>query len=540
MKKLLALIAALFLLAPLAALAQQPIPTDDPLLTALREELKRSQDKLQLEGQKKPYFIQYIVNDTDQYAYESSFGAPVSRGYDHSRYITVMVRVGDYAQDNDLGFGLGEYDLLPTDDDIVSLRRSLWLATDHAYKNALQMLTAKESLLKQVETTDDVASFSKEAPVQYFEPREGLPKDVATLERAVDGATGLYRTDPDIQTLLGSVRLTINNYYVVNTEGTIVRMAQPGHMIVIHAETQAPDGMRLRRTFSVEERAPQALPTTAALKQKTADMLATLKALRAAPAVTEEYRGPVLFSNDAAGTVLESLLTKNLLGNRPAPGRPGRVTGAYATSFHARILPDSVSVVDDPTLHDFHGVPLIGFFPYDDEGVKAKPVTMVENGVLKNYLVARRPIKDFANSNSHGRNLGANINPTASNVILSSSKAETAAALKQKLMDVCKDRGLDYGYYAVTLGGLENPRVLYRIYVKDGHEELVRGAAIDELDARSLRTDLLGVGDDPYVTNNPGNLPVSYIAPSLLFGELVVKASTETKEKLPQYPPPAL
>jgi len=537
-KRLLALLALLAALVPFT-LAQQPVPKDDPLLNALRQELKRAQDNLQLQDQKKPYFIQYIVNDTDSYSYESNFGAPVSRLRDHSRFITVMVRVGDYSQDNDVGFGLGEYDLLPSDDDVLALRRALWLATDRAYKNALQMLTAKESLLKQFESGDDVPSFSKETPTQYFEPRGSLPADTAAMERALNDATALYRTDPDIQTLLGSLRLSINNYYVVNTEGTAVRMAQPGDVLVVHAETQAPDGMRLRRTYSLEARSLQDLPNAAQLRAKTVDLLATLKALRAAPAVSDEYRGPVLFSNDAASAVLESLLVKNLAGSRPAPGRTGRVTGAYATSFHARILPEEVSVVDDPTLTSFGGQPLVGTYPYDDEGVPAHPVTLVDKGVLQNYLVSRRPIKDFPKSNGHGRNLGAAVNPTASNVILKSAKPEPAAALKQKLLAICKDRGLEYGYYAQTMGGLENPRLLYRLYVKDGHQELVRGAAIDELDARSLRTDLLAVGDDPMVTSNPANLPVSYIAPSLLFGELVVKSSPEPKEKLPQYPPPA-
>jgi predicted Zn-dependent protease len=537
-KRLLTVLFALLALTALAP-AQQPVPTDDPLLNALRAELKRAQE-IQLPGQKKPYFVQYIVNDADSFGYESSLGAPLNKVRTRTRFITVFVRVGDYAHDNDLGFGMGEYDIISVDDDVVALRRALWLATDRAYKNALQMLTAKESMLKEFESTDDVPSLSRETAVQYFEPRIAVPADTERLERALDAATALYRTDPQLQTLAGSLRLTVNNYYLVNTEGTLMRLAQPGDSVVVHAETQAPDGMRLRRTYSLETRSLEDLPSADQLKTEAAELIKTLKALRAAPAVASEYRGPVLFSNDAAGTVLESLIAKALVATRPPPGKSGRVVGPYGESYRSRVLPDSVTIVDDPTIATLNGQPLVGSTKYDDEGVKTRPVTLVEKGVLQNYLLSRRPVKDFITSNGHGRNLGPTVMPSPMNLILSSSKGEPFATLKQKLIDMCKERGLDYGYYVGTLGGVENPRLLYRVYVKDGREELVRGGVLDELDTRTLRNDIIAIGNDPLVTNNPANLPASYVAPSILFGELVVKSTTEAKEKLPLYPPPAL
>ena len=538
MNRLLTIVLALLSFAALAP-AQQPIPTDDPLLNALRAELKRSQ-QLQLPGQQKPYFVQYIVNDADNFGYDSSLGAPLNKLRSRQRFITVIVRVGDYTNDSDLGFGMGEYDILATDDDETALRRTLWLATDRAYKNALQMLSAKESMEKEFESTDDVPSLSKETPVQYFEPRIAIPADTERLERALDAVTALYRTDPELQVLAGSVRLSVNNYYLVNTEGTVMRLAQVGDSVIVHAETQAPDGMRLRRTYSLETRSPEALPNADQLKAEAGKLIATLKALRAAPAVASEYRGPVLFSNDAAASVVEGLIAKNLIATRPPPGKTGRVVGPYGESFRARILPDSVTIVDDPTIDTYAGQPLVGFTKYDDEGVKARPVTLVDKGILQAYLTSRRPVKDFLASNGHARNLGPTVNPAPMNFILSSSKAEAPAALKQKLVSMCKERGLEYCYYVETMGGLETPRLLYRVYAKDGREELVRGGVLDELDTRTLRNDIVGVGNDPLVTNNPANLPASYVAPSLLFGELVVKSSTEAKEKLPQYPAPAL
>lgn len=534
------ILAAWLFFAIVPALAQQTIPADDKLLTALRQELDRSQQRLQLPGQKKPYFIQYIVNDSDAYSYESSFGAPITRSRTHMRQAAVFVRIGDYAQDNDVGFGLGQADILPSDDDVLAIRRALWLATDRAYKIALQMVTAKQSMMKQFESAAAVPSFAKEPPVQYFEPRGALPADTTAFEHALDGATALYRGDPLIQSLAGRLQLSVNNYYLVNTEGSALRMNQGNHALLLQGETQAPDGMRLARGYGREARTPETLPSPAAVKTNAAELVSTLKALRAAPAVAAEYRGPVLFSNDAAGVLIGKVLAPNLLAHRPPPGKSGRVLGAYGESWHSRILPESVTIVDDPTVNTFAGQSLVGSYPYDDEGVKARAVTVVDKGVLQDYLSSREPVRDLIRSNGHGRNLGASMDPSPTNFILTSSKAEPAAGLKQKLLAACKDRALEYCYFVKAMAAAEAPRLVYRVYANDGHEELVRGAVLDELDTRALRNDLVAVGDDPFVTSDPANLPVSYVSPSLLFGEVVVRPTPEEKEKLPQYAPPSL
>jgi TldD protein len=282
------------------------------------------------------------------------------------------------------------------------------------------------------------------------------------------------------------------------------------------------------------------LPTRDALLADARKTLDTLVALRQAPIVEEEYRGPVLFAPDAADDVVASLVGINVLGRKPQLGRPNRTVGAFATSFKTRVLPNFLSVVDDPTLRDFQGKSLVGTYAVDDDGVKAQPVTLVDDGTLINYLVGRQPIRDFPASNGHGRaGTGTYPAPNLGVLLLKSKEAQSPEALKKRVIQMITDQGKPYGYRVETLGPGNSPRLLYRLY-PDGHEELVRGAVFSELDVRALRSDLIAVGNDPLVSNRSGGIATTVISPSLLFDELEVKRADTSKDKLPDYPPPPL
>jgi microcin-processing metallopeptidase PmbA/TldD-like protein len=527
-----------------AALAQAPASnsstTDDVIMTALKQELGRAKEKLQLGTQQKPYFIQYSVNDSDDYVSSSVYGAQVNRVHTHLRTLTVVVRVGDYNSDSDLGSGEGVYEPLPVDDDVYALRRAIWLATDRAYKYALESFTEKQAALKQFEEEQSVADFSREAPVTHIEDKVRVDTDIEGWEKALSKATALYRKYPELDELTGGMRLSANNFYLVNSEGSMLRMGQGAQSIALLASAQAADGMRLRRSLIRSAREAKALPSFVQFQQLSEEMVNTLRLLRTAPVVKDEYRGPVLFSNDSAGSLLESVLARNFIGNRPQPGNPARVMGAYASSWHSQVLPEHVSLTDDPMIDSIAGRQLLGTYAFDDEGVQAGPVKLVENGILQSYLLARRPIKDFPKSNGHGRNLGPFTGVSPANLILKSSAPTAAAEMKQHLIDLCKQRGLEYGYYAATMAGPHDPRLLYRVWAKDGREELVRGAVLDEIDTRAFRNELHFIGDDLLASNNSDRLPTSYVAPSLLFNEIVVKPSTASLDKLPQYPAPPL
>jgi predicted Zn-dependent protease len=282
------------------------------------------------------------------------------------------------------------------------------------------------------------------------------------------------------------------------------------------------------------------LPSREKLLSDAKQALETVVALRKAPIVEEDYRGPVLFAPDAADDVIASLVGSNVVGRKPQPGKPNRTVGAFATSYKTRVLPAFLSLIDDPTLKDFEGHSLVGSYEVDNEGVKAQPVSVIQNGMLDNYLVGRQPVRDFPASNGHGRAApGSFPSPSLGVLLLKSAEAQSPDALRKKMIEMISAQGQPYAYRVDTLGAGNSPRLLYRVYT-DGRVELVRGAVFNELDVRALRSNLVAVGNDPLVSNRTGGVPTTVICPSLLFDELEVKRADTSKDKLPDYPPPPL
>ena len=514
----------------------------DGLLEALLTELERSQTQLKMNQVQAPYYIEYRVNEVEDLGIEAAFGALRENQHIHVRVLRVVVRVGDYKQDSYFARGQGETSILPLDNDPIALRRQLWLATDQAYKAAGQALAEKQAGLKQFSVDPNpVDDFAKARPVVAVEPTASLRVDEAAWKKTLQDATSLYKQYPDVQSVTASARFTANNEYLVNSEGTVTRSGKTTYTVQLNSSAQAADGMRLSRSPAYMVARPEELPTHDALIGDTKKMLETVMALRQAPIVEEEYRGPVLFAADAADDIVASLIGQNVLGHKPQLGKPNRTVGAFATSYKTRVLPNFLSIVDDPTLNVFQGKSLVGSYDLDSEGVKAQAVNVIENGTLANYLVGRQPIRDFPASNGHGRAApGSFPGPSLGVLLVKSSEEQGAEDLKKKVMQMVTDQGKPYGYRVETLGPGNSPRLLYRVYAKDGHEELVRGAVFSELDIRALRSDLIAVGNDPLVSNRPGGTPTTIICPSLLFGELEVKRADTSKDKLPDYPPPPL
>jgi predicted Zn-dependent protease len=523
------------------AAAAHAAANGDAVLEALLTELERSKSHLKMDQVAAPYYIEYRVNDVDDYAAEAAFGAVRENQRMRYRVLRVVVRIGDYKQDSYYGQGMGETDVLPLDDDPIALRHQIWLATDEAYKAAGQALTEKQAALKQFSAeTNPVDDFAKAPVVTELEPTVTLKIEEAAWRKTIEDATSLYRQYSDVQTVTASLRFTAVNEYLVNSEGTVTRSGKRTYGVQLNSTAQAADGMRLSRNpFWMVAKADE-LPAHDKLVSEAKKMLDTLVALRQAPIVEEDYRGPVLFAPDAADDVVASLVGANVLGRKPQLGRPNRTTGAFATSYKTRVLPNFLTVIDDPTLKDFQGKSLVGNYDVDDDGVKAQPVTLVENGTLINYLVGRQPIRDFPASNGHGRaGAGAFPAPNLGVLVVKSSDAQSPDALKQRVVQMVTDQGRPYGYRVETMGPGNTPRLLYRVY-PDGHEELVRGAVFNELDVRALRSDLMAVGNDPLVSNRAGGIATTVISPSLLFDELEVKRADTSKDKLPDYPPPPL
>ena len=522
-----------------AMAAARDAASGDPLLEALLTELERSKAQLKMKQVAPPYYIEYRVTDLDDLLLEAAFGAIRENRRAHLRVLRVVVRVGDYKQDSYFGRGMGETTILPLDNDPIALRRQIWLATDDAYKASGESLTQKQALLQQFSADDHpIDDFAKAPVVRSLEPTAALKIADGSWVKTLQDVTNLYREYPEVQSLSASARFTATNEYFVNSEGTVSRSGNTVYTVLLNARTQAPDGMRLERSPAWTVGTMGELPTREKLLGDTKKTLETLYALRKAPIVEEEYRGPVLFAPDAADDVVAALLGQNVLGRKPQLGAPNRTTGAFATSYKSRVLPTFLNLVDDPTMKEFQGKSLTGSYDVDSEGVKAQPVNIVEKGMLTHYLMGRQPIRDFPESNGHGRaGPAAPPGPELGVLLLNSSEAQPPEALKKKVIEMVTNQGQPYGYRVETLGGL-TPRLLYRVYAKDGHEELVRGAVFSELDLRAMRSDLSAVGNDPLVSNRSLGVPLTVIAPSLLFDELEVKRADTSKDKLPEYPAP--
>ncbi|HLK04082.1 MAG TPA: metallopeptidase TldD-related protein [Candidatus Acidoferrum sp.] len=524
---------------PLAA--ARAAANGDPLLEALLMELERSKAQLKMDQVAPPYYIEYRVSDVEEFLTEAAFGALRENQKVHVRLLRVVVRIGDYKQDSYYSEGLGQTSVLPLDNDPIALRHQIWLATDEAYKDAGQALTQKQAALKQF-TADDhpVDDFAKAPVVTLVQPVSGLKYDEASWKKNLEDATNLYRSYPEIQSLSAFARFSLTNEYFVNSEGTVTRTGRNVYSVQLSASTQAPDGMRLARSPAWTVAKYEELPTREKLLQFSHEALETLKALRNAPIVDEEYRGPVLFEADAADDVIAGLIGGNILGRKPQLGAPNRTTGGFATSYKSRVLPPFIDVVDDPTMKEFQGKSTIGSYEVDSEGVKSQAVSVIDKGVLTNYLLGRQPIRDFSASNGHGRAAPATPpGPNLGVLLLKSSEPKSMDDLKKSMMEHVSAGGQPFGYRVVTMGGTA-PRLLYRVFAKDGHEELVRGAVFSELDIRALRSDLTAAGNDPLVTNRFGGVATTVICPSLLFDELEVKRADTSKDKLPDYPAPPL
>jgi TldD protein len=540
-----ATVAAFLIALPFSVAAQQtkipPEAASDPILRALQAELTRSKAQLKMENVDSPFYIEYRVFDVEQFDASAAFGALRDQNRTKLRMIRAVVRLGDYKLDSFFNAGQGISDILPLDNDELAIRHQVWLATDQAYKRASEAFSNKKAQLKQLNVEQPVDDFARAEPAVSIGPVAKLDMDPAKWTKMLESATSVYKNDQQIQSLTANLNFTVLSQYFVNTEGTVTRHGSSHYQIVLSASEQSPDGMRLERSPQYTANHIEELPTPDKFQEYALKLVADMKTLREAPVVDEEYRGPVLFSNDAATDMFFDLIVPNILGRRPAPGRPARTVGAFSSSWKARVLPVFISVVDDPTVDTFVGHGLGGSYKVDDEGVPVAPVTVVDKGILVNYLIGRAPIRDFLVSNGHGRASGnGSTAPAPGNLFFRPAKTSTREELKKQLLDECRSRGLKYGYFVDTLGPRLAPRMLFRVWTDDGHEELVRGAVFNELDIRALRSDLVAAGDDPLVSNRTGLPFMTIVSPSVLFDELEVKRADNSKEKLPDYPAPEL
>jgi predicted Zn-dependent protease len=565
----------------------------------MHDEMERARTRLQLPGVDKPFYFEYRLMDVDVRAVSASFGSLINSSTTRNRFMSVDVRVGDYHLDSsnfisEEGFQgfLGSTGQVGIDRDYNSLRQDLWLATDQAYKQAVTQMSLKQAFLRSLTKPPEIDDFWQAPPIQQIDPRMDPDWTSRSWEEEARKASEVLKTFPQLNGSRVNYYMVYVTYYLMNSEGTTLRTSRSLAAIEAAVDTQADDGMPLHNFYSLYAARPADLPDPEAVSKSLAQTGTDLIALRASPLVPD-YTGPVLFDAPAAGSVLAQVLSPSLSGARP-PLSMGSSFDAIMERFGGRsewsgrmgtrVLPANVTLVDDPTLNEFEGKPLLGNYAIDDEGVKAERVTLVDNGVLRNFLMSRRPGPDFQKSNGHARSSTlSDTLPLSSNLIFQASDSLDAAALKKKFLSACHDDGHEWclevkrmdnpalssirqedfnDFIGAIAGGLSSgermPLMVYRVYVADGREEMVRGGHIEGLTLRSLRN-ILGIGSDStvltYMQNPPGGfagtalgtfgsaqggIPTTVTAPSLLLDEIEIRGFHGEPRRLPIVPAPPL
>ncbi len=527
----------------------------DAVYDAMQAELARSMT-LSLKDLDKPYFISYSIDDGMAWTASAFEGGLVNVRASKFRTPAVQVRVGDYEFDNTNGGGGrgrgASYDLtgFPLDDDPLVIRHYLWLETDSAYKGAVQSIAQKRASRRSVNVTDQLADFAKAKPFTLSEDRPLISFDNKAWNERIRRVSAVFGEFPNLRDSAVTYSVLDGVHRYINSEGTRVRQMQTEIRVQVAANIQAADGMLLRDTESFYQHDLNRMPSEDQLSKTVRTIADQLTKLAAAP-MGEDYSGPILFEGTASAQLMADLLGRNLHVARPAPGggfgrggRGGPPGRGGATELQGRrgvrIMPDMFTVVDDPTLAGF------GHNEVDNEGVPSLPVALVEKGVLKDFLRTRLPVQGFDESN--GRAMMGN-SPAPTNLVISTAEKSTLTDMKQKMIDLCKQRSLKYGVVIRKLdfptgggpfgaGGISPPLYVYRLYT-DGHEEMVRGVRLRSVDARSLK-DILLAGDDMTTVDyvEGGSADVSVRAPSVLIDDLELEKVNETLPKLPSAPSP--
>jgi len=529
---------------------------DDVLMRAMRDELARSMKELQLENLEKPYFIAYRATERDDSSVAASFGALNHSNTSRSRSFSAEVRVGDYTLDNtnffsigfDLGAGFGGVfngnAQLPLDDDYKEMRRQIWLATDSAYKKAVEDLSKKRATLENTSRDDQIPDFSHETPVTTIDNAPPVRVDRAQWETTARRLSALFRQAPEIFTSHVALNAANTSTRYLNSEGFSYTQSRSAVTFSANASTQAPDGGQIDDSIWLYGRTLSELPSEQELSARLVALGRKLSELRSAQSL-ETYNGPVLFEDDAAVQAFRLAFVPDLVGTRriisdmPNFQNQGeQAENAFIDKIGARVLPEFLSVTDNPMLAEFNGTRMAGFAKVDEDGLPTRETRLIEKGILKTLLTSRDPVRGIEHST--GSRHAGQAAPT--NIIVTPENGLSAADLRARLMELVKQRNLPYGIVVRRLRALRTPIQIYKVF-PDGHEEAIRGeqfvglnaAAFKDIVAASKDQHMLTVEFRPRVAfptfsfGGEGYTPLSLAVPSLLFEDLTLrKARGET------------
>lgn len=563
------LAASAAMLLPRQAAADEPVSTGDtaagprPLMKYLADELAYSMEHLVAPDGTRPYYISYTVYDEHTAVLSATLGA-IARDYRTiERNLNIDLRVGDYALDNthqlrgggaSHASGSGNIPLALTDD-ADSIGYALWYRTDRIFKRAVKRLTRIKTNLKvKVEEEDPSDDFSRQEPSVFYEPPA-----VFALDRGawVDRLRRISAVARDFPLIYGS-SVTIGTYagtrFMVTSEGTRLQTAQTRYRITLTVGTKAHDGMDLSQSFDFNAATPGTLPDDAEITAAFRRVIEQVLALRSAP-LAEPYIGPAILRNRASGVFFHEIFGHRIEGHRQKDVTEGQT---FKKKINQRVLPDFISVYDDPTITRLHDIDLRGHYLYDDEGAKAGRVTLVDSGVLETFLMSRSPIKGFPRSNGHGRRQsGRAVVSRQANLIVESAKQAPFDRLRELLIKECNRQGKPYGLLFEDIsGGFTTtsrrgpqsfkvlPIVVYRVFPDGRPDELIRGVDIVGTPLTCFER-IIHTGDDPAVFNGScgaesGWVPVAAVSPSVLVSTIEIEKRVRSQNRPPILDPPPM
>ena len=504
-----------------------------------------------------PYFLSYSVSDASAVSIQAQFGGLVDSSANHLRVADVQVRLGSPKLDNTHGTHRGTAVTslqLPLGDDRQALARTLWLATNAGYGTALEnYLRVKTEAEVRAKEEDSSPDFSQEAPQTYLgKPAPPVVVDRAAWEQRIKALSKVFREFPDVYQNMAALTVQNETDYFASSEGSRVVAPHRQARVVVFAVTRADDGMDLFRARTFEAETVEGLPAQAEMEAALRELGRSLEALRKAP-VTEPFDGPAILSGRAAAVFFHEVLGHRLEGQRQRGDEEGQT---FTKDVGQEVLPKFLSVADDPTQTQFGNTWLSGSFEYDDEGQTARRVDLIQDGVLKTFLMSRLPIASFAASNGHGRAQTGRM-PTGrqGNLIVTSTKSVPEAELRKQLIAEAKKQGKPYGLYfedissgfAVTTRSSPQafsvvPLVVWRVYVDGRPDELVRGVSIVGTPLAAMKS-ILATGDKSEVFNGEcgaesGTVPVSAVAPAMLVSQMETQKQAQGTARPPILPIP--
>ncbi len=555
-----ALVCAFAILLQPASTGTTTAKNTDALASAMQQELRRAQAHLgKLDPA--PYFISYSVYDQSSVMAVGSQGSLISSIHARKRSADVIVRVGTPALDNtheeNRGSALSSGSL-PLNDDGDAIAHVLWQLTYGEYRKASQAyLNVKTTTQVNAKEEDTSPDFSQETPQNHDGDSKDLSPDARipsyqALEELSRRYSAYFRKYSFIYSSTVLITAQKTQFHFLSTEGSRVVTSGALVRLAIEAETRADDGMELMRVETFQAEDASRLPTEVDISATIEKMASDLKALRTAP-VAEPFNGPALLSGRATAVFFHEVLGHRLEGHRQRGEQEGQT---FTKKINQQVLPEFLSVTDDPTKRTLNGMDLGGFYEFDDEGMPASSVEVIKDGILKNFLMSRMPIKNFAKSNGHGRSQGGLMaTGRQGNLLVTSSRTTKDSDLRQKLIDEVKKQGKPYGLYFEDIqGGFTLtqrampqafqvlPVLVWRVYPDGRPDELVRGVDIVGTPLAAMNRILL-TGDKPQIFNGicgaeSGSVPVSAVAPAMLFSEIEVQKRAHSLNRPPILPPP--